>query len=155
MECSLLVECPAYHTKLYLMVILFFWHCGKCGVTCCDEEIWHPHTFARFWGKEVWHASYQTMIIVSRISSGKRGCLSSTLCISTSWHGHGRTLLPISHVCINGEADLRPWLVLRKKLPKSQQVVNFQTMETRQLPFIRPRVKTHKELPLFIEKLRT
>ena len=45
----------------------------------CDEEIWHSHIFARLWGKQVWHASYQTTIVVSKISIGKRGHLSSTL----------------------------------------------------------------------------
>ena len=97
----------------------------------CDEEIWHPHTVAGLWGKEVWHASYQTTIVISRISSGKRGRLSSTLSISTSRHGHGKAPLPISHVFISGEADRRPWLVLMNKPPKSQHVIIFQTTETR------------------------
>ena len=63
-------------------------------------------------------------------SGSERGRLSSTLSIITRWYGQGRTSLSISHVCISGEANLRPWLVLRKKPPKSQHVMNFRTMET-------------------------
>ena len=36
---------------------------------------------------------------------------------------------------------------IEEKPPKSQRMVIFQTTETRQLPFIRRRMKTHKQLP--------
>ena len=111
-------------------------------------------SLAGLWGMQVWHASNQTTIVVSRISSGKRDRLSSTLSISTSYHGHGRTQLLISHVCVSGEADLRPWLVLMNKEPKSQHVVDFQTLETRQLPFIRRRVRHIRSCHLFVEVWR-
>ena len=55
---------------------------------CSLWELWRgnmtPSYIRRLWGKEVWHASYQTTIVVGRISSGKRGRLSSTLSISTT-----------------------------------------------------------------------
>ena len=62
---------------------------------------------------------------------------------SISWYEHGRTSLPISHVCVNGEVNLWSWLVLRKKRPKRQHVLNFQTTETSQLPFLLWWVKTY------------
>ena len=37
---------------------------------------------------------------------------------------------------------------------KSQHAVNFQTMETSELPFIHHRVKTHNELPFFVGEWR-
>ena len=88
----------------------------------------------------------------SKQNSGKRVRFSSILSISTGRHEYGRTPLPISHVCVSGEADLRPWLVLRKKRPKSQHVVNCQTTETRQLLFIRRRVRHISSCLFFIEK---
>ena len=78
----------------------------------------------------------QQTIVVSRIVEVGGSFLFNSLSLSTSWHGHKRTSLSISHVCASGEVDLRPWLVLRKKRPKSQHVVNFRTTETKQLPFI-------------------
>ena len=51
-------------------------------------------------------------------SGSGRGRLSSTLSIITRWYGHGRPSLSISRVCVNGEANLWPWWVLRKKPPK-------------------------------------
>ena len=38
---------------------------------------------------------------------------------------------------------------------KNQHVVNFQTTEDKLLPFIPQGMKTHKELSLFVDKLRT
>ena len=42
-----------------------------------------------------------------------------------------------------------------EETPKSQHLVNFQTTETKQLPFIRRRVKTHNELPFIRRKMDT
>ena len=42
-----------------------------------------------------------------------------------------------------------------KKRPKSLYVMNFQTTETRYLPFIRQRVKTYNELPFIRQRVKT
>ena len=92
----------------------------------CDKKIWHPHTLsgvvleggvahqpvADYSGKQESDKDSRKQ------NGGKRGHLSPTLSISTSWYEHGRASLSISHVCFSGEANLRPWLVLRKKQPR-------------------------------------
>ena len=47
--------------------------------------------------------------------------LSSTLFIITRWYEYGRISLSISHMCVSGEANLRPRWILREKPPKKKK----------------------------------
>ena len=100
------------------------------------------------WGKGA------VTIVVSRIMEREAVSL-FTLSIITRWHRQSRTSLSIGHVWVGGEANRRPWLVLRKKQPKSQHVGNFQTTETSYLPFIHQRGKPHNELPFIRRRTQT
>ena len=109
--------------------------------------------------------------------------LSPTLSITTRWNRQGRTSLSISNVCISEEVDPSTMFGTeeettkkKKKKKKSTRgnfsnygnklvaVIHHRGKMHKELPFIHHRVKlpcipqrmkTHKELPLFVEKPRT
>ena len=63
---------------------------------------------------------------------GEAVSLSPTLSIITGWDRHVRASLSISHVCVSGEADISTIFGTEEEpAKKNQQVVNFQTTETK------------------------
>ena len=83
----------------------------------CDEEIWHPNTFVR--QRTMVTGKNQRTIVVSRIM--ERNTLSPTLSIIAGWCGRGRASLSISHVCVGGDAGLRPYLGTEEEPAKKKK----------------------------------
>ena len=97
----------------------------------CDEEMWHPNTFGC--QRTMVAGINQRTIVVNRIMEVGRETISpSTLSIIKSWNRHETTSLPISYVCVSGEANPRPYLVPKKSPPKkNHHMVNVQTTENK------------------------
>ena len=121
----------------------------------CDKEIWHSNTFAELWVRGC--DSLTISDYSSKQNNGKKSrlSLSPTLSIITRWYECGRASFSISHVCVSGEANLWPWLVLRKSPPKKINTWIFKLRKISEFPFIHHRVKTHNKLPCNRQRMKT